>query len=61
MPKGVPVATVALGKHGGLNAALLAIENLALKDEELRKKLIGYRAKMAAGVEASSKKIQEKP
>jgi phosphoribosylaminoimidazole carboxylase PurE protein len=61
MPKGVPVATVALGKHGGLNAALLAIEILALKDEELRKKLIGYRAKMAAGVEASSKKIQEKP
>jgi 5-(carboxyamino)imidazole ribonucleotide mutase len=61
MPKGVPVATMALGKHGGANAALLAIEILALKDEELRKKLIGHRAKMAAGVEASSKKIQEKP
>ncbi|MGA2361658.1 MAG: 5-(carboxyamino)imidazole ribonucleotide mutase [Candidatus Aminicenantales bacterium] len=61
MPKGVPVATVALGKHGGANAALLAIEILALKNEELRKKLIEHRAKMAAGVEASSKKIQEKP
>jgi phosphoribosylaminoimidazole carboxylase PurE protein len=61
MPKGVPVATVALGKQGGANAALLAIEILALKNKELRKKLINHRAKMAAGVEASSKKIQEKP
>lgn len=61
MPKGVPVATVALGKHGGSNAALLAIEILALKNEDLRNKLVGYRAKMAAGVEASSKKIQGKP
>jgi phosphoribosylaminoimidazole carboxylase PurE protein len=61
MPKGVPVATVTLGQHGGANAALLAIEILALKNEELRKKLIDHRARMAAGVEASSKKIQEKP
>jgi 5-(carboxyamino)imidazole ribonucleotide mutase len=60
MPKGVPVATVALGKHGGSNAALLAVEILALKDEALRVKLLEHRAKMAAGVGASSKKIQEK-
>jgi phosphoribosylaminoimidazole carboxylase PurE protein len=60
MPKGVPVATVALGKTGGSNAALLAVEILALKDERLRGKLLESRAKMAAGVGASSKKIQEK-
>ncbi len=60
MPKGVPVATMALGKHGGSNAALLAVEILALGDEGLRKKLVDYRAKMAAGVESSSKKLQEK-
>ncbi len=36
MPKGIPVATMALGKHGGSNAALLAIEILALKNEDLR-------------------------
>ena len=60
MPKGIPVATMALGKHGGSNAALLAVEILALGNEELRRRLTEYRAKMAAGVETSSKKIQEK-
>jgi len=60
MPKGIPVAAMALGKHGGSNAALLAVEILALGNEELRRKLVDYRAKMAAGVEASSKKLQEK-
>jgi phosphoribosylaminoimidazole carboxylase PurE protein len=60
MPKGVPVATMALGKHGGANAALLAAEILALHDEGLRRKLLDHRARMAAAVEAGSKKIQEK-
>jgi 5-(carboxyamino)imidazole ribonucleotide mutase len=60
MPKGIPVAAMALGKHGGANAALLAIEILAVEDETLRKKLVAHRAKMAEGVEASSKRIQEK-
>ncbi len=60
MPKGIPVATVALGKHGGTNAALLAIQILALGDAGLRKKLLAYKAKMAAGVEESSRKLQDK-
>jgi 5-(carboxyamino)imidazole ribonucleotide mutase len=60
MPKGVPVATMALGKHGGSNAALFAVEILALKNESLRTKLLDYRARMAAGVEAGSAKIREK-
>ena len=60
MPKGVPVATMALGKHGGSNAALLAVEILALRDEGLRRKLLDHRARMAAAVEAGSKKIQGK-
>jgi len=60
MPKGIPVATMALGKAGGANAALLAIEILALKDKGLREKLVAYRTKMAAKVEAASKSIQEK-
>jgi 5-(carboxyamino)imidazole ribonucleotide mutase len=60
MPKGVPVATMALGKHGGSNAALFAVEILALKNESLRAKLLDYRARMAAGVEAGSAKIREK-
>lgn len=60
MPKGIPVATMALGKHGGTNAAILAIEILALHDPELRKKLLAHRAKMAEKVEAASAKLKEK-
>jgi phosphoribosylaminoimidazole carboxylase PurE protein len=60
MPKGIPVATMALGRHGGSNAALLAVEILALNDEALRTKLVTYRAKMADKVEAASLKIKEK-
>ena len=44
MPSGIPVATVAI--NGSTNAALLAIEILALKHPELRKKLDGFRKSM---------------
>jgi len=60
MPKGVPVATVALGKSGGANAALLAISILAITDDSLRKKLEAYRQKMAEKVEESSRRLKEK-
>ncbi len=60
MPKGIPVATVALGKQGGANAAILAIEILALRDENLAKKLAAFRVKMADKVEAASAKLKEK-
>jgi 5-(carboxyamino)imidazole ribonucleotide mutase len=60
MPQGIPVATVALGKQGGTNAAILAVEILALKDEGLRAKLSAHRATMADKVETASLKIKEK-
>jgi len=60
MPKGIPVATVALGKAGGANAALLAVQILALNDAGLRKKLAAHRKKMAEEVEDSSRKVQDK-
>lgn len=60
MPKGIPVATVALGKAGGANAALLAVEILAVGDVGLREKLVAHRKKMAEKVEANSRKLQEK-
>jgi 5-(carboxyamino)imidazole ribonucleotide mutase len=44
MPKGVPVGTLAIGKPGAANAALLAIEILATTDAELRDKLRTWRA-----------------
>ncbi len=48
MPAGVPVATVAVGRAGATNAALLAARILALQDEKIRAKLRAYREKMAA-------------
>jgi len=44
MPPGVPVATMALGKAGAKNAAILAVQILALSDEELRRKLTEFKA-----------------
>jgi phosphoribosylaminoimidazole carboxylase PurE protein len=60
MPKGIPVATMGLGKMGGTNAALLAVEILSLGDPGLKDKLLAYRARMAARVEASSAKLRQK-
>ncbi len=45
MPKGIPVATFAIGAAGAANAALFAVAMLANNDAALRAKLIAYRAK----------------
>jgi 5-(carboxyamino)imidazole ribonucleotide mutase len=45
MPSGIPVATVAIGKAGARNAAVLAAEILALWDNEIRQKLLIFRQK----------------
>lgn len=60
MPRGIPVATVALGKTGGVNAALLAASILATSDPKLKRKLEAYRREMAEKVEESSRKLKEK-
>jgi phosphoribosylaminoimidazole carboxylase PurE protein len=60
MPKGVPVATMGLGKSGAVNAALLAVQILSLKEPALAEKMKEYRKRMASQVEKSSKKIKEK-
>lgn len=54
MPKGVPVATVAIGAAGAVNAGLLAVAILATSRPELRAKLKAYRADMAAAVRHAS-------
>jgi 5-(carboxyamino)imidazole ribonucleotide mutase len=59
MPKGIPVATMGTGKTGGSNAALLAVEILALKKPALREKLVEHKKKMAAQVEADSEKLKK--
>ena len=55
MPSGIPVATVAI--DGAANAALLAIEILAVSDEELAKRLDEARAASASGVLAKDAAI----
>ena len=50
MPKGVPVATFAIGEAGAANAALYAIAMLALSDKNLEKKLAEFRARQAEAV-----------
>ena len=57
MPPGIPVATMAVG--GAKNAALFAVEILAVADENLAKKLSDYRAKMIEEVESKSEKVQK--
>jgi phosphoribosylaminoimidazole carboxylase PurE protein len=51
MPPGVPVATVAIGKTGAKNAAILAVQILALRDPALRDKLVEFRKKQAKAVQ----------
>lgn len=58
MPPGVPVATV--GIDGAKNAALLAVQILALSDDELAQKLLEEKQKMAQGVIAKDKALQDK-
>lgn len=58
MPSGMPVATVALGKAGAVNAAYLAMQILALDNEELRMKLQEDRIAKAKQVEMDSLEIE---
>lgn len=57
MPSGMPVATVAI--DGAVNAALLAIQILAVSDEALAKKLAAYRKEASDKVLAKDQKISE--
>ncbi len=50
MPKGVPVATFAIGEAGAANAALFAVSLLANQDADLAKKLAEFRAKQTETV-----------
>src|SRR5216117_1333154 len=50
MPKGIPVATVAIGASGAANAGLLAVAILATASPDLRTKLEAYREEMAEDV-----------
>ncbi|MDE6732218.1 MAG: 5-(carboxyamino)imidazole ribonucleotide mutase [Oscillospiraceae bacterium] len=57
MPSGIPVATVAV--DGAKNAAILAVQMLALSDDALAEKLAKAKADMISQIEAKDKKLQE--
>jgi 5-(carboxyamino)imidazole ribonucleotide mutase len=53
MPKGIPVATFAIGDAGAANAGLFAVAMLALEDTALAKKLAAFRKKQTEAVTAA--------
>ena len=54
MPKGIPVATVAIGKDGAINAGLLAASILSIFNIKIRKNLIKWRS-------SQTKSVKKKP
>jgi len=59
MPPGVPVATMGVGNSGATNAAVFAVQILALGDERLAGRLAEYKDQLEKSVAEKSKKIQE--
>ena len=59
MPPGVPVATMGVGKSGATNAAIFAVEILALADQQLQRKLIDYKEQLEKAVAEKSRKLLE--
>ncbi|NLI80903.1 MAG: 5-(carboxyamino)imidazole ribonucleotide mutase [Deltaproteobacteria bacterium] len=60
MPPGIPVATMAIGKGGAKNAALLAVQILATENDELRERLRGFKRQMAEEVNVKKREKLER-
>ncbi|MEI7542708.1 MAG: 5-(carboxyamino)imidazole ribonucleotide mutase [bacterium] len=60
MPGGIPVATMAIGKPGAINAGIFAAQILAVKYPVLKKKLNEYKKQLAEKVEVKDKELQKK-
>ena len=58
MPKGVPVATFAIGAAGAANAALFAVAMLAAHDDGLRQRLDDFRAEQTAAARAMTQDLR---
>ncbi len=59
MPPGVPVATMAVGRAGAKNAAILAAQIIGRKDAKVAKKLRDYKKKMADEVEKKAEALRK--
>ena len=60
MPAGVPVGTMGIGKSGAKNAALFAVQVLALSDMDLKARLRQYKIKLAKDVEEKDRNLKGK-
>lgn len=60
MPKGIPVATVAIGKFGAANAAILAVQILALSDKALASELKEHKVRMTEEVQRKNDELQKR-
>jgi phosphoribosylaminoimidazole carboxylase PurE protein len=58
MPAGIPVATVALGRSGAVNAALLAVQILALNDAALADRLAAHKQELCDKVAKGNERVQ---
>jgi 5-(carboxyamino)imidazole ribonucleotide mutase len=58
MPKGIPVATFAIGPAGAANAALFAVAMLASSDAVLRERLDAFRAEQTAAARAMTQDLR---
>ena len=58
MPKGIPVATFAIGPAGAANAALFAVAMLANEDAVLRQRLLDFRARQTAAARAMTQDLK---
>ena len=61
MPPGVPVAGMGIGKPGARNAAILAVQILALKDDALASALIAFKKKQAEEVRRKDRNLRQGP
>lgn len=59
MPAGVPVAAVAIGKPGAENAAILAVQILAVSDDELAQRLAAFKEELARQVDEKDARLKQ--
>ena len=59
MPAGVPVATVAIGKAGAVNAAILAAQIIGINNASIGKKLVAYKKELVRKIDAKNRKIKK--
>jgi phosphoribosylaminoimidazole carboxylase PurE protein len=59
MPAGIPVATVAIGRSGAVNAAILAVQIMGTSDAALAEKLAAYKKELAQKVLDKSEKLKQ--